>query len=72
MLVKWGTDKADELGIIAKLTASASGYPLYLKHGYKLITEDELDLRPFGVDETEIRRNMIREPVRKMVYELGA
>jgi hypothetical protein len=42
--------------------ASAAGLGLYLKYGFEVKMETPLDLRPFGVDETEIRRGMLREP----------
>lgn len=48
MLVKWGTDKADELGLLAYLEASAQGKGLYLKYGFQTIGELECDLSEFG------------------------
>lgn len=66
LLVKWGCHKADEHGLMTVLTASEAGLRVYLKHGFKVVKETHLDLRPFGVDETEIRRNMIRQPVARV------
>ena len=37
MLVKWGCDKADELGIIGTLTASKAGLKTYLKHDFEIV-----------------------------------
>lgn len=60
MLVKWGTDEADKRGIISVLVATQMGLGCYLKNGFEVVREDKMDLRPFGVDEVEIRRGMIR------------
>jgi hypothetical protein len=61
MLVKWGCDKAEELGIVAACTASAAGEAVYKKNGFEVKKAVELDLNPFGVDEVELRRFMVRE-----------
>lgn len=65
MLIKYGCDKADEAGLISVLTASVAGWQLYEKNGFKTFKYHELDLRPFGVDDSEPRRFMIREPQQK-------
>ena len=62
MLIKWGRDKADERGVMTTLHSSPEGYSLYLKHAFELVEESRLDLRPWGVDETTVRRAMIRHP----------
>ena len=62
MLVKWGCDIADEHGIISVLQASKAGLGLYTKHGFQVKKTAEFDLQPYGVDDIEIRRSMIREP----------
>ena len=62
MLVKWGCDQADELGIICALAASTDGEAVYKKYGFEVKEAVELDLSPFGVEEVELRRGMIREP----------
>lgn len=61
MLVKWGCDKADELGIMCACTASAAGEAVYKKNGFQVKQAVELDLSPFGADEIELRRFMIRD-----------
>lgn len=66
MLVKWGCDKADEHGIISWLGASPAGLQTYLKQGFEVVEEYELDLRPWGVDATTIKRNLIRQPKKKL------
>ena len=65
MLVQWGCEKADERGLMCCLMASQMGLAVYLKHGFVVVKETPLDLRPYGVDETEIRRGMIRQPSAK-------
>lgn len=62
MLLKWGCDKADEYGIITVLHATPEGFKLYSKNGFKLVEELHLDLRPYGGNETIVRRAMIRQP----------
>ena len=62
MLVQWGCDKADERGLISVLGASKAGFSLYLKHGFEVVKEREIDLRPYGVDEMDVGRSMIRQP----------
>ena len=48
MLVKWGTNKADELGLDCYLEGSSQGRGLYEKHGYQLVREVKCDLSEFG------------------------
>jgi predicted N-acetyltransferase YhbS len=67
MLVRWGCKKADERGVISILQAAEAGLQLYLKHGFEIVKETPMDLRPYGVDETEIRRHMIRQPRKEVV-----
>ena len=62
MLVKWGCDQADELGIMCACTASTDGEYVYKKNGFEVKKAVELDLSPFGVNEIELRRFMVREP----------
>ena len=63
MLVKWGCDKADEFGIMAACTASTDGEAVYKKNGFQVAKAVELDLSPFGFDEVELRRFMVRQPI---------
>ncbi|KAK6443214.1 hypothetical protein LTR95_000038 [Oleoguttula sp. CCFEE 5521] len=62
LLVQWGCDRADVLGIVAVLTASQAGLHVYERAGFVTTKTSELDLRPWGVDEVELRRAMIRQP----------
>lgn len=63
LLVEWGTQRSDEHGLKCVLMASEAGLGVYLKHGFKVVREVEMDLRPYGVEATELRRWMVREPV---------
>lgn len=64
-LIEWGTQRADERGLKSVLMASEAGLNAYLKHGFKVVREVEMDLRPYGVEATELRRWMVRDPVPK-------
>jgi GNAT superfamily N-acetyltransferase len=44
MLVRWGCEKADEVGVEAYLEASPMGAPMYARHGFRPVKEVELDL----------------------------
>lgn len=52
MLVKWGVDKAKEMGLPAYLEASTAGKPLYEKHGFETIGECIFDLGKWGGEGT--------------------
>lgn len=65
MLIKYGCDMADKAGLISILTASEAGWKVYEKHGFTVFKYHDLDLRPFGVEDNEPRRFMIREPRQK-------
>lgn len=43
--------------------ASEAGLSAYLKHGFEVVREVEIDLRPYGLEATELTRWMVREPV---------
>lgn len=60
LLVQWGCARADELGIPCALTASAAGLRLYQREGFEVVMEKDMDLRPWGIEETEVRRAMVR------------
>ncbi|EMD01209.1 hypothetical protein BAUCODRAFT_58533, partial [Baudoinia panamericana UAMH 10762] len=62
MLVQWGCEKADAHGTIAALFASTAGLAVYQKYGFEVVQETPLDLRPFGVDATDVRRACLRQP----------
>ena len=37
MLMEWGTQTADRLGVDCFVEASQTGVPLYLRHGFEII-----------------------------------
>jgi GNAT superfamily N-acetyltransferase len=51
MLVRWGCEKADEVGVEAYLEASPMGAPMYARHGFHPAKEVELDLTQWGGKE---------------------
>ena len=51
MLVRWGCEKADEVGVEAFLEASPMGAPMYARHGFQPVKEVHLDLRQWGGKE---------------------
>lgn len=44
MLMKWGTDKLEEMKVPGFILSTAQGYGLYLKHGFKEIERWETDM----------------------------
>jgi GNAT superfamily N-acetyltransferase len=54
MLVKWGVEQADRLGLLGYLEASGDGAPLYRKFGFEQVNSIEYDTRPFGGDTVDI------------------
>ncbi|KAH7386770.1 acyl-CoA N-acyltransferase [Phaeosphaeria sp. MPI-PUGE-AT-0046c] len=63
MLIKWGTRKADELGLRTYLEASPKGHPVYERHGFRDVEVFDFDLAPFGGPGIYKEPLMIREPV---------
>lgn len=51
MLIRWGCEKADEAGVEAFLEASPMGAPVYARHGFVPVKEENLDLRQWGGEE---------------------
>ena len=47
---------------MAACTASAVAEAVYKKSGFEVKKTVEMDLSPFGKDEVELRRFMVREP----------
>ena len=62
MLVKRVIDETDRRGIVSVLQASEMGIGCYRKVGFEVVSEVQIDLKPFGVDAVEVTRNMIRWP----------
>ncbi|KAI6902905.1 hypothetical protein D0869_04163 [Hortaea werneckii] len=63
MLVRWGCEKADERGMVAALMATEAGVGVYLRHDFHVLNETGLDLRPYGIDASDLRIGMLRRPM---------
>lgn len=48
MLLKWGADEADRLGLPSYLEASEAGRPLYEKFGYETVDVLHVDFSKWG------------------------
>ena len=44
MLMKWGTDKLEEMKVPGFIVSTHQGYGLYLKHGFKEMGRWEVDM----------------------------
>lgn len=51
MLVNWGCDRADEMGVEAYVEASVMGAPLYARFGFQPIKEMTIEVTKFGGKE---------------------
>ncbi|EEP82536.1 predicted protein [Uncinocarpus reesii 1704] len=60
--LKWGMDKADELGARIYLESTPAGYPVYLKYGWDLVEECVIDYTRFGGAGSQTFLLMIRNP----------
>jgi len=57
MLLRWGLERADELGLEAYLEASMMGRPLYEKFGFQVVDTMRYDMEKYGKegwDETVV------------------
>ncbi|KAI7221781.1 hypothetical protein KC333_g1534 [Hortaea werneckii] len=68
MLVRWGCEKADERDMVAALMATEAGVGVYLRHDFQVLNETELDLRPYGVDASDLRIGMLRRPMSREIW----
>lgn len=67
MLLKWGVDRADELGIEAYLESSIEGRILYERYGYKVLKAVEFNMADYGRPELGIDVDCImHRPVRSI------
>ncbi|KAF2261927.1 hypothetical protein CC78DRAFT_336922 [Lojkania enalia] len=62
MLIQWGVDKADELGVEAYLDGTTIGKSLYEKHGFEVAKEVVFDRTEFGGEGQESHWCMVRKP----------
>ncbi|KAF9734086.1 hypothetical protein PMIN03_003092 [Paraphaeosphaeria minitans] len=61
-LLKWATERADQLGLPVYLESSFEAHVLYGRYGFKDAEIFECDMRPFGGDKIVTVPLMIREP----------
>ncbi|KAF2808483.1 uncharacterized protein BDZ99DRAFT_489146 [Mytilinidion resinicola] len=62
MVVKWGAEKADELGIEFYLTSSMMARHLYEKYGFVLVKDMWFDRVPWGGEGVDWHGCMVRKP----------
>ncbi|KAJ5569489.1 uncharacterized protein N7459_008919 [Penicillium hispanicum] len=62
-MLRWGMSKADAWQRRIYLEATAAGYPLYLKLGWKPVEEISLDFTQYGAKGLDTFVIMIRDPV---------
>ena len=64
-LMKWGTQKADQMGVEMWLNAAASATSLYKKHGFVTVRDNDLVPTTENPSEawSEIRDRLRLEPV---------
>ncbi|KAF1957467.1 acyl-CoA N-acyltransferase [Byssothecium circinans] len=67
-LIKWGMQKADELGLAVYLESSLQAHTFYHHHGFKDAGRLVVDLQPFGGEEgmTHSAPLLVREPVKQL------
>lgn len=53
MLIQWGVDEMDRLGLVGYLEASAAGRPLYQRFGFEVERELVWDSKPYGGTEID-------------------
>lgn len=62
MLVEWGCRRADAEGRKCSLHATPGAKKLYLACGFEVVSETEIDMRPYGGDATVLATTMMRKP----------
>ncbi|EKG14884.1 hypothetical protein MPH_07924 [Macrophomina phaseolina MS6] len=62
LLVQWGLDQADELGLDTYLDASPMGKGLYQKNGFEIVKDIPFDLAKFGGEGVVSHVCMLRRP----------
>ncbi len=62
MLVQWGVDEANRLGLPAYLEATEAGHMLYPSCGFKDVEELKIDTAKFGKEGIHLNWAMRRDP----------
>jgi GNAT superfamily N-acetyltransferase len=60
LLLRWGTQKADELHANIWLTSTPQAVSTYEKSGWKVVDQQEIDLAKYGGEAVYIRAWMVR------------
>ncbi|PWY75023.1 hypothetical protein BO70DRAFT_296375 [Aspergillus heteromorphus CBS 117.55] len=63
MLVRNGTDIADQYGLKTYVMSEPAGLKVYLNHGFKVVDTVEVDYSAFGGEEVQVHYFLLREPV---------
>jgi hypothetical protein len=64
MLLSWGIDKAEEMGVPCYVQASSEGEKLYEKFGFGVLSVEEFDLVKYGLEGRERMVEIVRWPKR--------
>jgi hypothetical protein len=64
MLLSWGIDKAEEMGVPCYVQASSEGETLYEKFGFEVLSVEVFDLGKYGLEGVEMMVEMVRWPKR--------
>ncbi|KAI9645891.1 hypothetical protein NHQ30_005328 [Ciborinia camelliae] len=56
MMMEWGKQKADEMGVEMWLDATVYGVPVYKKHGFSVVNENNLVPEPVGEPDEEWKK----------------
>ncbi|KAI3317617.1 hypothetical protein HD806DRAFT_514597 [Xylariaceae sp. AK1471] len=62
LLVQWGIDLSESLGLQCYVQASEQGWRLYQHHGFQDIGSVQFDLSRYGLEGIEVMTEMIRNP----------
>ncbi|RDI89548.1 hypothetical protein Vi05172_g730 [Venturia inaequalis] len=62
LLIQWGVDEMDRLGLIGYLEGSTAGRPLYERFGFEGVRELVWDSRPYGGTGIDTHLAMFRQP----------
>lgn len=62
LMLDWGLDKADGLGLVTYLDATRMARPIYEKRGFEVKRETPWDREPWGGEGTDRHFAMVRQP----------
>ncbi|OCL15025.1 acyl-CoA N-acyltransferase [Glonium stellatum] len=70
MLVQWGVDKADEMGVETYLDSSIIARPLYERFGFEVVKEVIFDRTQWGGEGLDYHFCMLRKPHNHQVADV--